>query len=350
MSRTRGGLGLVGFALLVASTSCEKAGGDPESQRTDDLPPADEAAELVSTEPILPLRASAAQDQALVALGSRLFHDPILSKDESVSCATCHDLSHGGDDGRARSVGVGGKHGGVNAPTVLNAALNIGQFWDGRAESLEAQIDGPVQNSLEMASDWSDVEKKLNGSAKYKTAFAEALHQSPTRQGVKQAIAAFERTLITVDAPFDRWLKGERDALSAEQLEGYELFKGAGCIACHQGRNVGGNMYQRFGVFGDYFKDRGNATEADNGRFNVTHKEADRHVFKVPSLRNVALTAPYFHDGSAKTLPDAVKVMAKYQLGKILSERQIQRLVSFLGSLTAPKQKYLASRSGGEQT
>ena len=180
------------------------------------------------------------------------------------------------------------------------------------------------------------------------TAFSgySALGAEPSRAGVKLAIAAFERTLITVDAPFDRWVKGDKHALSAEQREGYELFKAAGCVACHQGQNAGGNMYQRFGVFGNYFQDRGNITKADYGRFNVTQAEVDRHVFRVPSLRNVELTAPYFHDGSAETLPEAVKIMAKYQLGKALSDDQIAKIVAFLKSLTGRRPDAKAPSSG----
>lgn len=284
----------------------------------------------------------------LVALGARLFHDPILSRDGRVACASCHDLGNGGDDGRVRSRGVGGLEGVVNAPTVLNAALNLAQFWDGRAATLEEQIDGPITHPLEMANDWAAIERKLNASSEYESAFSAALGAKPSRQGVKQAIAAFERTLITVDSPFDRWLAGDARAISAEQQQGYQLFKAAGCVACHQGQNAGGNMYQRFGLFGEYFQDRGNITQADNGRFNFTGREGDRHVFRVPSLRNVELTAPYFHDGSAKTLTDAVEVMARYQLGKELSAEQVGKLVEFLKSLTGPRKESLASHAGGQ--
>jgi cytochrome c peroxidase len=288
------------------------------------------------------------QSPALVRLGERLFHDPVLSRDGSVACASCHDLASGGDDGRARSLGVGGKPGEVNAPTVLNAALNLAQFWDGRAASLEEQIDGPITHPLEMASDWDAVERTLRAHAEYAPSFEQVLGAKPTRAGVRQAIAAFERTLITVGAPFDLWLDGDSGALSAEQREGYLLFKAAGCVACHQGQNAGGNMYQRFGLFGDYFADRGDVTRADAGRFNVTGQEQDRHVFRVPGLRNVELTAPYFHDGSAATLTDAVKVMAKYQLGKELSEQQISQLVEFLKTLTGPRRETLARETGGQ--
>ncbi len=334
--------------FLSGSAACTRTPSASEVSPTEQSGGAREPVDAV-TEPILPLRAGPAQSQRLVELGSRLFHDPLLSQDGSVACASCHDLANGGDDGRARSLGVGQKEGTINAPTVFNAALNLAQFWDGRAPTLEEQIDGPITHPREMASDWEAVEKKLAAHPEYKSAFAVALGQKPSRHGVKQAIAAFERTLITVDSPFDLWLDGDASALSAEQREGYELFKAAGCVACHQGQNAGGNMYQLFGVFGDYFQDRGQVTEADYGRFNVTGQESDRHVFRVPSLRNVELTAPYFHDGSARTLNDAVKVMVKYQLGKELSEAQVGLLVEFLKSLTGQSKILLASREAGTQ-
>ena len=340
----RGCCSAVGTLLL--SLACSRSPGEAEASAS--LSAARQAGDTRRvSEPILPLRAPAAQDARLVRLGERLFKDPVLSRDGSVACSSCHDLGAGGDDGRVHSRGVGGKEGAVNAPSVFNAALNLAQFWDGRAATLEDQIDGPVTHPLEMASAWNDVERTLQANPEYAGGFQAALGAKPSRATIKAAIAAFERTLISVGAPFDLWLDGDQQALTAEQREGYQLFKAAGCIACHQGQNVGGNMYQRFGLFGDYFADRGNVTQADAGRFNVTGQETDRYVFRVPSLRNVELTAPYFHDGSAPTLTDAVRVMAKYQLGKELSEQQISQLVEFLKTLTAPRKEALASANGG---
>jgi cytochrome c peroxidase len=178
---------------------------------------------------------------------------------------------------------------------------------------------------------------KLRADESYSRAFAGLFADGVTEANVRTAIAAFERTLTTPGSRFDRWLAGERSLLTEAEASGYERFKTAGCIACHQGRNVGGNMFQRFGVMGDYFADRGNVTKADYGRYNVTKQEQDRHVFRVPSLRNVELTAPYFHDGSAETLEQAVRVMAKYQLGRVLPEQDLASIVLFLKTLTGQK-------------
>ena len=285
-------------------------------------------------EPIEPLPKSLGASPEHARLGRRLFNDKRLSGDDSVACATCHDLKHGGVDGRAHSLGVSGKVGAVNAPTVLNAGLNFALFWDGRAATLEEQAGGPIQNPLEMASSFSSVLKKLERDADYVQTFKKLFADGLTEANVRGAIADYERTLLTPGSPFDRFLEGDKAAISEQAKAGYLLFKGVGCVACHQGRNVGGNMFQRFGVFGNYFKDRGNIGEADYGRFNVTHNEADRFVFRVPSLRNVAKTAPYLHDGSKQTLPEVVQVMAKYQLGRSLDDEQVSQIVAFLSSLS----------------
>jgi len=290
------------------------------------------AAQATSREPIEPLPEVPALDRNVVALGRRLFHDPRLSGDGKVACSSCHDLARGGSNPRARSLGVNGIQGLVNAPSVYNASLNFVQFWDGRAATLEEQIGGPITNAFEMGSSWQKVLAALGAEPSYVADFA-ALAGGVTEANVRRAIADFERTLLTRGSPFDRFLAGDDQALNAEARAGYEVFKSVGCIACHQGRNVGGNMFQRFGVLGDYFKDRGHVSDADYGRYNVTHHEADRYVFRVPSLRNVALTAPYFHDGSAATLPEAVQVMARYQLGRKLGAEQVRQIIAFLGSL-----------------
>ena len=285
-------------------------------------------------EPITPLPESLALDARKVALGSRLFHDPRLSGDNSVACASCHALDRGGADGRARSIGIDGQTAAVNAPTVFNSGFNFRQFWDGRAESLEDQIDGPLNHPGEMSSSWPEVIGKLKNDAGYVSTFAAIYPEGIQARNIKDAIATFERALITPNSRFDKYLRGERGALTADELGGYRLFRSYGCIACHQGVNVGGNMFERMGVMDDYFNDRGNITPADLGRFNVTRNEEDKHMFKVPGLRNVALTAPYFHDGSAVTLEQAVTIMGKYQLGVAIPSGDVALIVAFLKTLT----------------
>jgi len=285
-------------------------------------------------EPIKPLPLDFAQNPSRVAIGRRLFQDARLSINGRVSCASCHNLAKGGADDRGRSIGFNGQLTAVNTPTVLNAALNFRQFWNGRAATLEDQVDAVVQNPTEMGSKWTDVVTWISSDAVYHRAFAAAYGDGVTRANIVSAIATYERTLITPNSPFDRYLRGDTHAISAEQKAGYQKFKQYGCIACHQGVNVGGNMFQKFGVMGDYFARRGNPTDADLGRYLVTRDEADRHVFKVPSLRNVALNAPYFHDGSAATLGEAVDIMFTYQLGRHASAADKTAIVQFLNSLT----------------
>ena len=285
-------------------------------------------------EPLDPLPLRVDVDPAKVALGKRLFHDPRLSKDSTISCASCHDLASGGDDGRVVSVGVGGRKGLVNSPTVFNVAFNIAQFWDGRAETLEDQIDGPIQNELEMATLWPDVVVKLEDDEAYPRLF-DAVYpgQAISRRTIRNAIAEFMRSLVTPNSRFDRWLGGEEQALNAQERRGYALFKQYGCASCHQGRNVGGNMFQVFGVINDYFLRRGGITKADMGRFNFTGNEEDRHAFKVPSLRMAAHTAPYLHDGSARTLRDAVDAMFEFQLGRTAPDEDKDAIVAFIRTL-----------------
>ena len=321
-------LGVLGLACALLSCSETRTSAPAEEQRAAPAP------KTASREPLEALPDVPALDPKIVALGRRLFHERRLSADGSVACANCHDLEKGGVDGRARSSGVGGKLGVVNAPSVYNAALNFVQFWDGRAATLEEQIGFPVTNPVEMGTSFERVVTFLKADPEYAAAFTAAFPNGVTEPNARRAIADFERTLLTRGSPFDRFLAGDKHALAVDARTGYETFKSVGCIACHQGRNVGGNMFQRFGVLGDYFKDRGNVTEADYGRFNVTHNEADRFVFRVPSLRNVARTAPYFHDGSAATLTQAVQVMARYQLGRKLSDDQVRTIIAFLQSLS----------------
>ncbi|MCU7874585.1 MAG: c-type cytochrome [Candidatus Thiodiazotropha sp. (ex Lucinoma borealis)] len=288
-------------------------------------------ADGVKNEPIQPLSMEPDLDPRLVTLGDRLFHDTRLSQDNSLSCASCHVLSTGGSDHRARSVGAGGAIGGIKAPTVYNSRYNFVQFWDGRAPSLEVQASGPVHNPIEMNSNWEEVISKLSNDPALMEQFDTLFEDSLTGDNISIAIASFERSLVTVNSRFDRWLQGEQGVLTVKELRGYRLFKSYGCISCHQGVNVGGNMYGFMGAMGDYFKERkSEITEADLGRYNVTRRNEDKHYFKVPSLRLAAINPPYFHDGSASTLDEAVRIMGRYQLGRELPEEDIKDIVSFL--------------------
>jgi cytochrome c peroxidase len=281
-----------------------------------------------------PIPLSLSLDSRKVELGGQLFNDPKLSGDGSVACAHCHDLATGGVDRMLHSRGIGGQEGGINAPTVFNSGFNFRQFWDGRAGTLEDQIDGPLQNPIEMGSTWPHAIGAISENQQYRSAFKTIYRDGIQQQNIKDAIATFERSLITPNSRFDRFLRGDQTALSHQEQAGFELFKQIGCTSCHQGVNIGSNMYQKLGVMEDFYAVRGHVSEVDLGRFNITKREQDRYFFKVPSLRNVALTAPYLHDGSAKTLEDAVKVMARFQLGKKLDAADVAKIVSFLRTLT----------------
>lgn len=285
-------------------------------------------------EPIKPIPLDLDLDGRKVALGRTLFHEPLLSHDNSVSCASCHDLNKGGADGRSRSIGIHQAEGVINAPTVFNSGFNFKQFWDGRAATLEAQVDGPLLSATEMGSTWSEVVGKLRALPSYVDAFQKIFPDGIQPENIRAAIAEFERSLTTPNSRFDRFLRGDDAAITTDEKAGYHKFKTLGCASCHQGVNIGGNMFETFGAMADYFGKRGHITKADGGRFNVTGREVDRFVFKVPSLRNVGLTAPYFHDGSAARLNDAVKAMGTYQLGQSLSDTDVQLIVKFLETLT----------------
>lgn len=270
---------------------------------------------------------------AKVDLGRRLFRDKRFSGDMSLACVDCHDPVRGGADGRKVSQGIGGALGTINAPTVFNSGYAIAQFWDGRVHSLEEQVAGPIHNPAEMGSNWGDVIDRLKQDGEIRQAFEQSYPDGVNAANIANALASYERSLTTPNSRFDRFLAGDAHALSGLELDGYRRFEALGCISCHQGMLLGGNMFQRIGVMRDYFANRA-PSAADLGRYNVTGRDEDRHVFKVPSLRNVALTAPYFHDGSAATLEQAVLVMGRYQLGRELSRHDIDALLAFLKTLT----------------
>jgi cytochrome c peroxidase len=289
-------------------------------------------------EPIQPIPLHIDLDEKKVTLGEKLFRDVRLSSDKKVACISCHGFDTGGVDRMTRSRGVNGQLNLVNTPTVFNSGFNFKLDWDGKHENLFTNVDGPLLSPIIMGGKWEEIIPMLRSSPDYVKAFAKAYPDGITKDNVRDAIATFEESLYTPNSRFDQFLRGKSNALTQEEKEGYNLFKEYGCVSCHQGINVGGNMFQKFGVMGDYFADRGKVTKADLGRFNVTGQEKDRYVFRVPSLRNVELTSPYFHDGTAETLEQAVNVMVKYQLGRSLKSEQINLIIQFLKTLTGEYQ------------
>lgn len=267
-----------------------------------------------------------------VALGEKLYFETKLSSDNSMSCNTCHNVSGkaGGVDNKPTSKGVLGKNGDRNSPTVLHAGLHVAQFWDGRAKDLQAQAKGPILNPVEMnMPSAAEVEKKLSQDPEYVSLFAKAFpgEAKPLNyENLAEAIASFERTLFA-KSKFDDFLEGDAKALNAAELKGLETFMTTGCTSCHSGNVFGGKMFQKLGLVNAY-------TTGDLGRYNVTKAEADKLVFKVPSLRNIAITGPYFHDGSIETLETAVEKMGYHQLGKNLSSEEVSSIVAFLKTLT----------------
>ncbi len=289
-----------------------------------------------AAEPVRPIDTEVEYDEAKAALGFALFHDTRLSVDNTVSCATCHALETAGVDNHQYSHGVDDQLGGVNAPTVYNAVYNFVQFWDGRAKTLADQAAGPPLNPVEMAStSFDEIIAKLNADKPFAKAFGKVYPDGLTEANITDAIEEFERTLITPNSRFDKWLRGDDSAITAEELAGYELFKKYDCATCHVGPNLGGQSYELMGLRRHYFADRGlELTNEDNGRYKETQVERDRHRFKVPGLRNVEHTWPYYHDGTRHTLDEAVRDMALYQSGVELSDPEVEKIESFLKTLT----------------
>ncbi|WP_460844103.1 cytochrome-c peroxidase [Noviherbaspirillum agri] len=289
-----------------------------------------------SSEPIQPIPAAKVKEPALVELGKKLYFDPRLSKSGFISCNSCHNLSMGGTDNLKTSIGHNWQQGPINSPTVLNSSMNVAQFWDGRAADLKAQAGGPIANPGEMAFTHALAVDTLQSIPGYVSDFKKVFGTEKVDiDKVTKAIAAFEETLVTPNSRFDKWLKGDRKALNATELAGYKLFKESGCVACHNGPAVGGNSFQKMGVVEAY-----NASSPAEGRVAVTGKDADRFNFKVPTLRNVELTYPYFHDGAANTLPEAVDTMARIQLGKKFTPDENAKVVAFLKTLTGDQPNF----------
>ncbi len=287
-------------------------------------------------EPIQAIRPPQEVNPGQAELGKKLYFDPRLSKSGFISCNSCHNLSMGGTDNLPTSIGHGWQQGPINAPTVLNSTFNVAQFWDGRAADLNEQAGGPIANPMEMAFTHELTIDVLDSIPEYVVAFKEVYASDQiTIDDVTQSIAEFEKTLVTPNAPFDLWLMGQTDAITAHELSGYELFKTSGCVACHNGEAVGGSSFQKMGLVRPY--ETSNPAE---GRVAVTGNDADRFKFKVPTLRNVELTYPYFHDGGAQTLTEAVDVMGRLQLGREFTPEENDQIVAFLDTLTGDQPSF----------
>ena len=283
-----------------------------------------------SAEPIQPVPAAKVKNAAMVELGKKLYFDPRLSKSGFISCNSCHNLSMGGTDNLKTSIGHNWQQGPINSPTVLNSSMNLAQFWDGRAKDLKAQAGGPIANPGEMAFSHELAVDVLNSMPGYKAEFKKVFGKdAATIDMVTDAIAAFEETLVTPDSRFDKWLKGDKKALTKAEQEGYKLFKDSGCTACHYGPAVGGSSFQTMGLVAKY-----DTPNKAVGVAGLTGKDADRMKFKVPTLRNVEMTYPYFHDGEAESLEKAVEIMGKLQVGRAYNPDEIGKIVAFLKTLT----------------
>jgi len=288
-------------------------------------------------EPIQPIAPIKEINLAQVELGKKLFFDPRLSKSGFISCNSCHNLSMGGTDNLKTSIGHNWQQGPINSPTVLNSSMNVAQFWDGRAADLKEQAGGPIENPGEMASTHTLAVDVLKSIPQYVTEFKQVFGSDELGiDQVTQAIAEFEKTLVTPNSRFDQWLLGDKTAINTEELAGYELFKQVGCTACHNGPAVGGSTFQKMGVVEPYKTD--NPAEGMSG---VTGKDADRFKFKVPTLRNVDMTYPFFHDGEAQTLTEAVDIMGRLQLGKKFTDVENAQIVAFMKTLTGDQPSFL---------
>lgn len=282
-----------------------------------------------AAEPILPIPSHVPYDSKKAVLGKKLFFDPILSRDYTITCASCHDFSKGGADARNVSTGIHHQKGSMNAPTVLNSVFNFTQFWNGRAKNLAEQALGPIHNPVEMGLSPKEAALRIQSDPSYSAEFAKITGRKyVTADDIALMIAEYEKTLITPNSKFDLYLRGKA-SLSSKEMEGYLLFKTLGCVSCHNGVNVGGNSFQKMGAIIPIERNKNT-----DDRYTLTLRENDKNVFKVPTLRNIVLTAPYFHDGSSATLPEAIAKMSYHNLGLKLTEKEVDLLVSFLKTLT----------------
>lgn len=340
MKLTKLMLVLLSMPLLVSACSKQPAPADSQAETNTPAATTEQADNSMATtrdEPIKPIVAAEIKSPAIVELGKKLYFDPRLSKSGAMSCNTCHNLAMGGTDNMPTSIGHKWAKGPINAPTVLNSTYGLAQFWDGRAKDLQEQAGGPIANPIEMGSSHEKVVSILNSIPAYRDEFKQAFNAGSdtiTIEQVTDAIAQFEDTLVTPNSRFDQWLRGDDTAINEQEQRGYELFKNSGCVSCHNGEAVGGASYQKFGVFAQY-----TTQNLAEGRFAVTGKEEDKMVFKVPTLRNIELTYPYFHDGAVNSLEDAVNIMGKIQLNKDYTAEETADIVAFLKTLTGEQPK-----------
>jgi len=285
-------------------------------------------------EPITPIPLKIEVDIKKAQLGELLFFDTRLSGSKQLACSSCHQLDAGGDDNVAKGIStINGQHI-INTPSIFNAQFNFRQNWDGSVKTLEQQIDMVVISQHEFDNNWTDVTLTLAKDPELSQKFYSVYKGGITKTNIINALVEFQKTLITPNSRFDQYLRKQDITLSENELKGYKVFKELGCISCHQGVNVGGNLYQKFGVFYNYIAERGDIKKTDYGRMNITNRQMDAFVFKVPSLRNIAITAPYLHDGSAETIEEAISIMGKTQLGRNLSTNEVYLIKSFLYTLT----------------
>ena len=297
------------------------------------------ATDTYRDEPILPLPLTSHLNSDKVKLGEILFNDTRLSLNNKIACASCHQLTSGGDD----NLPIGMAHGTtgqednkhvVNTPTIYNVRYNFIQNWDGSAKTLQESVDKVVNNHLEANTNWTELLTELRQDHNLSKQFSDIYYDGLSRETYINALVEYVQSLVTPNSRFDQYLSGNDNAITSDEKTGYQLFKNLGCASCHQGINIGGNLFQKFGIFYDYFSARGNITNADYGRMNVTGRQSDKHVFKVPSLRNIEVTAPYLHDGNAKTLQEAVIIMGRTQLGREIDPKETGLIIKFLKTLT----------------
>ena len=305
-------------------------------------------ASVQAAEPIDPIEPVEVKNPALVELGKMLFFEPRLSRSGFISCNSCHNLATGGVDNLQTSIGDRWAQGPINSPTVLNSFGQVAQFWDGRAKTLAEQAAGPIANPLEMASTHEMAVKVIASIPGYAPYFKKAFGDTEVNiKRITEAMAEFERTLVTPNARFDKWLKGDKNAITQQELNGYKLFKESGCTICHNGAQLGGQSFQKMGVVRPY-----KTTNTAEGVKAISGRDQDRMTFKVPMLRNIELTYPYFHDGAVWSLEESVSIMGDLQLGKRYTKQEINDITAFLKTLTGdqPKVEYPVLPPSGPNT